>query len=248
MMNNFWAIIPARYGSTRFTGKPLAEIKGLPMIIHVLNNVSKSKIKNIYVATDDTRIYDVVNNYGYNAIITDVNHKNGTERVNEAANILNIPDNDFIINIQGDEPFIASKLIDDLMDFVCNKNIDLATAATHFDNFDELFSPNNIKITTDLKGKALYFSRSIIPYNRDLDCKEWLDSYPYKKHIGIYVYKKIILNELNKLHPTLLEETEKLEQLRWLDNGYAIYVMDTDYRSISVDTPEDLEAINNLIV
>lgn len=247
-MNNFWAIIPARYGSTRFIGKPLAEIEGLPMIIHVLNNVSKSKIKNIYVATDDNRIYDVVNNYGYKAIITDVNHRNGTERVNEAASIINIPDNDFIINIQGDEPSISPNLIDELIDFINDKNINLATAATYFDNFNELFSPNNIKITTDINGKALYFSRSIIPYNRNVDCKEWLDAYPYKKHIGIYVYKKFILNELNKLHPTLLEETEKLEQLRWLDNGYSIYVMDTDYRSISVDTPEDLETIKKFIV
>ncbi|HOK21090.1 MAG TPA: 3-deoxy-manno-octulosonate cytidylyltransferase [Bacteroidales bacterium] len=247
-MNNFWAIIPARYGSTRFVGKPLAQIDGLPMIIHVLNNVSKSKIKNIYVATDDNRIYNVVNNFGYNAIITDVNHRNGTERVNEAANILNIPNNDYIINIQGDEPFISSKLIDDLIDFVSDKNIKLATAASSFENFDELFSPNNIKITTDLNSKALYFSRSIIPYNRDLDCKEWLNAYPYKKHIGIYVYEKVILNELTKLKPTLLEETEKLEQLRWLDNGYSIYVMDTDYKSISIDTPEDLQNIKKFIV
>jgi len=142
------------------------------------------------VATDDSRIYDVVNNHGYNAIITNINHRNGTERVNEATNILNIPDNDYIINIQGDEPFISPKLIDDLIDFVSDKNINLATAATSFENFEELFSPNNIKITTNLNGKALYFSRSIIPYKRDLDCKEWLNAYPYKKHIGIYVYEK----------------------------------------------------------
>lgn len=245
-MNDFWAIIPARYGSTRFPGKPLAIIFDKPMIIHVLDNISKSEISNIFVATDNEVIYDIVNKHDYNAIMTNIEHKNGSERVNEAANILKIPDDDFIINIQGDEPFISYNLINDLKNFVIDKNINLATAATNFNDFEDLFSPNNIKVVTNKNSKALYFSRSIIPYNRDKNHYEWLNVYPYKKHIGIYVYQKLLLEKLISLNTTLLEQTEQLEQLRWLDHGYEIYVMDTDYQSVSVDTPEDIKKIELL--
>ncbi|HOB77865.1 MAG: 3-deoxy-manno-octulosonate cytidylyltransferase [Bacteroidales bacterium] len=245
-MNDFWAIIPARYGSTRFPGKPLAIIFDKPMIIHVLDNISKSEISNIFVATDNEVIYDIVNKHDYNAIMTNIEHKNGSERVNEAANILKIPDDDFIINIQGDEPFISYNLINDLKNFVIDKNINLATAATNFNDFEDLFSPNNIKVVTNKNSKALYFSRSIIPYNRDKNHDEWLNVYPYKKHIGIYVYQKLLLEKLISLNTTLLEQTEQLEQLRWLDHGYEIYVMDTDYQSVSVDTPEDIKKIELL--
>lgn len=245
-MNDFWAIIPARYGSTRFPGKPLAIIFDKPMIINVLDNISKSEISNIFVATDNEVIYDIVNKHDYNAIMTNIEHKNGSERVNEAANILKIPDDDFIINIQGDEPFISYNLINDLKNFVIDKNINLATAATNFNDFEDLFSPNNIKVVTNKNSKALYFSRSIIPYNRDKNHDEWLNVYPYKKHIGIYVYQKLLLEKLISLNTTLLEQTEQLEQLRWLDHGYEIYVMDTDYQSVSVDTPEDIKKIELL--
>lgn len=245
-MNDFWAIIPARYGSTRFPGKPLAIIFDKPMIIHVLDNISKSEISNIFVATDNEVIYDIVNKHDYNAIMTNIEHKNGSERVNEAANILKIPDDDFIINIQGDEPFISYNLINDLKNFVIDKNINLATAATNFNDFEDLFSPNNIKVVTNKNSKALYFSRSIIPYNRDKNHDEWLNVYPYKKHIGIYVYQKLLLEKLISLNTTLLEQTEQLEQLRWLDHGYEIYVMDTDYQSVSVNTPEDIKKIELL--
>lgn len=150
------------------------------MIIHVLDNISKSEISNIFVATDNEVIYDIVNKHDYNAIMTNIEHKNGSERVNEAANILKIPDDDFIINIQGDEPFISYNLINDLKNFVIDKNINLATAATNFNDFEDLFSPNNIKVVTNKNSKALYFSRSIIPYNRDKNHDEWLNVYPYK--------------------------------------------------------------------
>lgn len=242
---NFLAIIPARYASTRFPGKPLAEINGKPMIQLVYQQVCKA-IDTVVVATDDKRIFNAVESFNGKAIMTSVDHMNGTERCNEALKLsetLFQKTFDVVINVQGDEPFIQPSQIKKLKNCFSKKNYQITTLAKRISNVDELRNPNVVKIAKTKDGSALYFSRSIIPYSRDLELKKIIKKFIFFKHIGIYAYRSDILKEIVKLPKSTLETTESLEQLRWLENGYEIQIEETDTETIGIDTPEDLQRI-----
>lgn len=243
----FVAIIPARYASTRFPGKPLVNIGGKTMIQRVYEQVSKS-INAIYVATDDKRIYDTVIAFGGKAIMTSNLHPSGTDRCYEAYTQIN-ENFDVIINIQGDEPFIQPEQIEELKKCFDSKGTQIATLVKAIKNEDaSLFNPNCPKVVIDKNNNALYFSRSPIPFLRGLNEKVWVNEHIYFKHIGIYAYCSEILKEIVQLPRTTLEIAESLEQLRWLENGYHIKVGYTDVESMGIDTPEDLEKANNLLL
>lgn len=235
-------IIPARYGSSRFPGKPLADMGGKPMIQRVYEQVRLS-IDEVWVATDDERIAKVVNDFGGNVIITSTKHKSGTDRCNEAYSLINKPF-DVVINIQGDEPFIDPKQIETLKQCFDSKEIQLATLVKEFkkdDGFEALFNPNSPKVIINNKNEAIYFSRSIIPYIRDVHHTQWLDKHTFYKHIGMYGYRTDVLGEITKLNQSPLEIAESLEQLRWIENGYKIKVGFTDIETFGIDTPQDME-------
>jgi 3-deoxy-manno-octulosonate cytidylyltransferase (CMP-KDO synthetase) len=234
-------IIPSRYGSTRFPGKPLVDIDGKTMIRRVFEQASKAKsLSEVIVATDDERIFQEVKGFGGNVVMTAVTHKNGTERCAEVALTA---DADVIINIQGDEPFIHPEQIDLLASCFENSETQIATLIKKQEWDDVLKNPARIKVVVNQKMEALYFSRSIIPNpisNFDPDI------FNFYLHIGIYGFRKNILLDVVKLPPSLLELAESLEQLRWLDFGYKIKCAVTEHESISVDTPEDLNQLTNL--
>ena len=238
----FIAIIPARYASTRFPGKPLADMAGMPMIQRVYEQVKKA-IDEVWVATDDSRIFEVVESFWGKAVMTSPDHKSGTDRIQEA--YAKVGDGfDVIINVQGDEPFIQPEQIEALKNCFDNKDVELATLVKPFkkeDGFEALFNPNSPKVVVNKKNEAIYFSRSIVPYIRDVHHTEWLDKHTFFKHIGMYAYRSDILNEITKLPQSLLEKAESLEQLRWIENGYRIRVGYTDAETIGIDTPEDME-------
>lgn len=237
------SIIPARYQSTRFPGKPLALINKKPMIQWVYENVSKAScIDEVYVATDDQRIYDVVKLFGGNVIITSNQHTCGSDRLAECAQILNIDDEDIILNIQGDEPLIKEIMIEDLMSTFSSKDVYMGTLKKRIEDYKEITNPNVVKVITDLDNYALIFSRSIIPYNRD----RWNDVAFYK-HIGVYGYKKWFLLKYSRMKKSFLERCESLEQLRVLENGYRIKVAETKLQSIGVDTPEQIAQVEEQI-
>ena len=233
-------VIPARYSSTRLPGKPLREIAGKPMIVRVFERASTAeKIDFAIVATDDQRILDAVEKFHGKAILTRADHPTGTDRIAEVAE--KIPDVDLIINVQGDEPLINPKLIDELAEqFEQDSELQMATVATKIVSIDEIKNPNNVKVVMDQKGNALYFSRSMIPFPRVENFSE------VYKHIGIYAYRKNFLLEYAKMKPTPLEKTESLEQLRALENGFDIRVIKSTDRFIGVDTEEDLELVNRI--
>ena len=237
---NFIGIIPARYKSTRFPGKPLALINGKPMIQWVFENATKS-LKNVWVATDDDRIFNVVEAFGGNAINTLSTHQSGTDRCAEAAQKLSAKiDFDVIINIQGDEPFIQAEQIE-LLKSCFESDADIATLIKKIETQEELFNPNRPKVVIDNRQNALYFSRSPIPFVRGEAEKNWHTKNKFWAHIGMYAYKTDVLQKITKLKPSALELTESLEQLRWLENGYQIKTAETTHQSIGIDTPEDLE-------
>ena len=241
-MTKFVGIIPARYASSRFPGKPLAKLGDSPVIEHVVKRVEKV-LEEVYVATDDERIAEVVTGFGGRPIMTSPNHPSGTDRVMEAY-FKSGSKADVIINIQGDEPFIAEEQIRLLMSAFDDQNTQIATLARRFDpaaGFDALFDPNLVKLVKDDKDFALYFSRSIIPYVRGKVWTEWLESAVFHTHVGIYAYRADVLDRLTKLPQSSLEKAESLEQLRWLQNGYKIKVGITDTPTIGIDTPDDLE-------
>ena len=233
-------IIPARYGSTRFKGKPLAEIDGKPMIYYVYQGSKKAKcVDDVIVATDDERIKNAVEKFNGKAVMTSKEHKTGTERIAEVAKNI---DADIIVNVQGDEPLINSKVIEQaVMPLIEDKNIKTCTLMTRITKKAEYNDTNIVKVITDKEGFALYFSRSLIPYPRE---KEHLKIY---KHIGIYAYRRDFLLEYANMQPTPLEHIECLEQLRVLENGFKIKVVETNYDSISVDTPRDLEVVKKIM-
>ncbi len=236
------AVIPARYGSTRFEGKPLADIAGKSMIQRVYEQVQKSHIDKIIVATDDTRIFEHVQSWNGNATMTNPEHPSGTDRCAEVA--FQYPEFDFILNIQGDEPLIHPETINQLIQTLKNPKCEIATAYTHFEDTETLFSVSEAKIVTDKQGKILYFSRSVIPYQRNIKDNElWLSKYEYKKHLGIYGFRRQVLLEIANIPPSPLEQSESLEQLRWLENGYQIYGFYTPHDAFGVDTPADIERI-----
>lgn len=233
-------VIPARYGSTRLPAKSLAMIHGKPMIQHVYEKCLKAKLlSEILVATDDKRIFDAVINFGGNVVMTSKSHKSGTDRIGEAVKDIKC---DIVVNIQGDEPMIAPRNIDKAIEpLISDKSINISTLCFKISDNKEISNPNVVKVVLDSNSNALYFSRSVIPFNRDNSKAE------YFKHIGLYVYRKDYLTKLIKMKPSKLEQTEKLEQLRVLESGEAIKVIETNTDSHSVDTQADLNKIRKLI-
>ena len=233
-------VIPARYSSTRLPGKPLADICGKPMICRVYARAKRSKsVAEVIVATDDERILQAVEKNSGRAIMTRADHKTGTDRLAEVAE--KFSDAEVIVNVQGDEPLIEPSLIDELIaEFVADKNLQMATVATELLSEDEMNNPNNVKVVIDRYNDALYFSRSLIPYPRNAGKSKVF------KHIGIYAYRRDFLLDYAKMEPTPLEQTESLEQLRALENGYKIRVIKSSCRFVGVDTAEDLELVNKI--
>ncbi len=235
----FMAIIPARYASTRFPGKPLAVLGGKTVIQRVYEQVS-SLLDEVYVATDDERIFQAVESFGGRAVMTRTDHKSGTDRIEEVAEKIG-SDADVIINVQGDEPFIQPSQIETLMHLFDAPETQIGTLGKRFETIEGVENPNSPKIVTDNRGFALYFSRSPIPYVRGIDRNLWLEAYPFLKHLGIYAYRREVLREVTQLPQGRLEKAESLEQLRWLENGYRIRVGLTDVETVGIDTPEDLQ-------
>lgn len=244
----FIGIIPARYGSSRFPGKPLADMGGKPMIQRVYEQVKKA-LNEVWVATDDERILKAVENFGGKAVLTSPDHKSGTDRCNEAFSKIG-NGFDVVINVQGDEPFIQPQQIETLKSCFDSKETELATLVKPFkkdDGFEVLFNPNSPKVVLNKNSEAIYFSRSIIPYIRDTHHTEWLDRHVFYKHIGMYAYRSDVLKKITLLPQSNLELAESLEQLRWIENGYKIKVGLTDIETIGIDTPEDMEQAINLL-
>ena len=234
----FIAIIPARYASTRFPGKPLAILGGKPVIQRVYEQVTRV-IPDAYVATDDDRIYQTVEKFGGKAVMTSPNHKSGTDRIEEAVEKIG-GQWDVVINVQGDEPFIQPSQIETVCRCFEAEETQIATLGKPFSSMEAVENPNSPKIVVDNRGFALYFSRSIIPFVRGVDKQEWLGRYPFLKHLGLYAYRTEVLREVTRLPQSSLELAESLEQLRWLQNGYRIRVGLTDVETVGIDTPEDL--------
>ncbi len=243
-------VIPARYSSTRFPGKPLAKICGKPMIQRVYEQALKAKsIDYLTVATDDKRIFKTVKNFGGNAVMTSINHLNGTTRCMEAVNIFQTNNKnihlDVIVNIQGDEPFIKPEQIELLTALFNNSIVQIGTLAKKINTENELFSPNVVKIIMDKNFNALYFSRNTIPFIRNSEKEKWLNEHQFYKHIGIYAYRLPVLQKLVSLPIGKLEKAESLEQLRWLENGIPINLAITNLDSIGIDTQDDLLKLTN---
>jgi 3-deoxy-manno-octulosonate cytidylyltransferase (CMP-KDO synthetase) len=232
-------IIPARFASTRFPGKPLVDIGGKTMIQRVYEQAKKaSSLSEVLVATDDQRIFDAVEDFGGKVVMTSSSHTNGTERCNEVAASFEA---DVVINIQGDEPFIQPEQINQLADLFLDESVQIGTLVKQIYENADLHNPTIIKAVLSLKKEALYFSRSAIPFLRTPDTE-----HIFFKHIGIYGFRKAVLDSLVKLPLSSLEKAESLEQLRWLENGYKIQTALTEYNSLSVDVPEDLEKLKGL--
>lgn len=237
----FVGIIPARYASQRFPGKPLAMLGGKPVIQWVVEQVSRV-LDDVYVATDDDRISNVVSGFGGHALMTSPNHKSGTDRIEEAVEKLG-GNYDVVINIQGDEPFIHESQIKELCRCFDDADTQIATLGKPFtkdQDIADLDNPNSPKIVRDNKGYAMYFSRSVIPYLRNINHDVWLQRHDYLKHIGLYAYRRDVLREVTQLPQSSLELAESLEQLRWLQNGYKIRVGITEIETVGIDTPADL--------
>jgi 3-deoxy-manno-octulosonate cytidylyltransferase (CMP-KDO synthetase) len=240
-------VIPSRYASTRFPGKPLANIGNKTMVHTVYAQVSKSKLLDaVFVATDHPQIEAHIKGFGGNVMMTSENHRNGTERIFELISRLS-DDYDAVVNIQGDEPFIQPEQIDLLCEAIAQPNVDIATLAKKISLDEELFNPDVVKVIFNDKHKATYFSRQAIPYLRSVEQKDWLTQFDFFKHIGLYAYKTKVLKDLVALAPSRLEQAESLEQLRWLEAGYNIYIRETEYETFGIDRPEDIEKALNQI-
>ncbi len=237
-------IIPARYASNRLPGKPLADIGGKPMVRHVYERArAAQKIDEVLIATDDERVLKTVQKFGGRAVMTDAGLPSGTDRVYAAIRERN--DIDIVINLQGDEPFIEADLLDSLCRvFEHDKTVQIVTPVTRLTDYKELRNPNTVKVTRAKNGYALYFSRAAIPFVRD---ERESDNHVFYGHIGIYAYRKECLAQLTQLQQGSLEQAEKLEQLRFLENGFSIYTLETTYKAQGVDTAEDLKRVNQII-
>lgn len=243
--HRFLGIIPARYASTRFPGKPLADIFGKPMIQRVYEQVSGA-LDAVYVATDDSRIYDTVKSFGGKAVMTSSVHKSGTDRCTEAADLAEKDTDthfDVVFNVQGDEPFIDPRQIEILKSCFDDYKTQIATLVRKIDSYDDLFNENRPKVVLNLRSEAIYFSRFTIPFQRGISKDQWLNYRKYYMHIGLYAFRRDILPKITSLPQSPLELSESLEQLRWLENGYTISVRITDHDSFGIDTPEDLHNI-----
>lgn len=235
----FIGIIPARYASTRFPGKPLALLGGKPVIQHVYEKVA-AVLEAAYVATDDERIYDVVKSFGGQVVMTRTDHKSGTDRIEEAIEKIG-GEWDVVVNVQGDEPFVAKNQLDTICHCFDDPTTQIATLGKPFESMEAVQNPNSPKIVVDNMGFAMYFSRSVIPYVRGKEMSSWLTHYPFLKHLGIYAYRKDVLRQVTQLPQSSLEIAESLEQLRWLQNGFKIKVGTTDVETVGIDSPQDLE-------
>lgn len=243
----FIGIIPARYASTRFPGKPLAMLGGKYVIERVYGQVAMV-LDDVYVATDDQRIYDTVQAFGGKVIMTSPNHKSGTDRIEEAATKIE-GEYDVVVNVQGDEPFIQRDQIETVCRCFDDPSTEIATLGKPFGtDFNAIKNPNSPKIIVDNRGYAMYFSRSVIPFIRGKEQSEWSSAFPFLKHIGLYAYRRNVLTEITKLPQSTLEKAESLEQLRWLQNGYKIKVGLTDAETVGIDTPEDLERAEQFLL
>lgn len=239
MIMKFIGIIPARYASTRFPGKPLALLGGKPVIQHVYEKVA-AVLEAAYVATDDERIYDVVKSFGGQVVMTRTDHKSGTDRIEEAIEKIG-GEWDVVVNVQGDEPFVAKSQLDTICHCFDDPTTQIATLGKPFESMEAVQNPNSPKIVVDNMGFAMYFSHSVIPYVRGKEKSSWLTHYPFLKHLGIYAYRKDVLRQVTQLPQSSLEIAESLEQLRWLQNGFKIKVGTTDVETVGIDTPQDLE-------
>ncbi|MBD2755508.1 3-deoxy-manno-octulosonate cytidylyltransferase [Spirosoma validum] len=242
-------IIPARYGSTRFPGKPLADIGGKSMIQRVLEQASQAKLlAKVVVATDDDRIAEAVHRLGYEAVMTRVDHPSGTDRCWEAYNLLvesgtlAADTSNYVINIQGDEPFIDPAQIDELAT-ILDGTVELATQMASVDSAEILHDLKEAKIIINAQNEALYFSRAAIPYLWGIEPDQWHEHHEYHRHVGLYAYRADILEAITQLPPSPLEQAESLEQLRWLEAGYRIKLIETSYQTPTVDSPADIEKI-----
>lgn len=236
-------IIPARYASTRFPGKPLTIINGKSMIQRVYEQALKAEMLNdVVVATDDERIYDAVLSFGGKVVMTSSEHKSGTDRCAEVVKTIN-DKYEAVVNIQGDEPFINPEQINQIASLISQKDSQIASLCKPIKDADELFDNNVVKVVFDIKGNALYFSRHTIPFMRNVEneARSWMNSHTFYKHIGIYAYKTDVLEQISQLTQSELEMSESLEQLRWLENSYRIIMGITEYESYSIDTPRDVE-------
>ncbi len=238
-------IIPARYASTRFPGKPLTDINGKTMIRRVYEQAKASGLTEVIVATDDDRIFSHVQEFGGQAVMTAEHHQSGTDRCFEAYKKLNKP-YEFVINIQGDEPFIKPEQIDLVGDCFNRPGTQLATLVKKINSTEELFNTNAPKVVLNNHNEALYFSRQAIPYCRNVPQDIWHKQHTYYKHIGIYGYRADILEQITQLPPSALELAESLEQLRWLENGFKITTALTEFETIGIDSPEDLQKVQHL--
>lgn len=240
------AIIPARYASTRFPGKPLALIANKPMIQHVYERaVATGLFEKVIVATDSDEIADCVTGFGGEFAMTHPDHQSGTDRCGEVVESLS-SDFDVVINIQGDEPMIKKEQLQQLVGIFEEPAAEIATLKKALTSIEEVLNPNVVKLVTNIEGKAIYFSRSPIPFVRNHASTEWLKHQKFYKHLGLYGYRTVVLKKLVNLKPSELELSESLEQLRWLENGYNIYVAETAFESIGVDTPEDLNKLKDV--
>jgi len=250
-VNNILGVIPARYASTRFPVKLLVDIGGRSMIQRVYEQALKAKLlAKVVIATDDDRIFNHVLTFGGEVVMTSINHQSGTDRCCEALKIVSKAERnkqgksfqkfDYVINIQGDEPFIHPEQIDILAECL-TKKIELATLVKKIEDDVTLFNPNTPKVVFDHNHDAIYFTRQTVPYLRGIEKSKWLNNYDYFKHIGIYAYRVDVLKKITKLPMALLERVESLEQLRWLTNGFKIKIAETPYDSFGIDVPADLE-------
>lgn len=234
-------VIPARYASVRFPGKPLCQIDGKTMIERVYTNaVAAKSLAEVWVATDDERIYQHVVQFGGRVVMTSESHRSGTDRCAEAA-LAVAPDAGVVVNIQGDEPFLHPEQIDELTGLFTNESIDIGTLVRQISDNADLHNPNIPKVVLDKGNRALYFSRHTIPFVRDCEPPVSCKMHPFYSHIGIYAYRLPVLLQIVQLPPSELEIAEKLEQLRWLENGFSIYVALSNYPNLAIDTPEDLD-------
>lgn len=247
----FRVVIPARYASTRLPGKPLADIAGQPMIVRVAAAARRSGAEGVWVATDDERIVSAVRQHGFDAVMTDANHVSGTDRIAEVADQLNWDDTEIVVNVQGDEPLLDPGLIDSVAGALrSDPDAAMATAAHPLASAADFFNPNVVKVVCDARGRALYFSRAPIPWDRDrfADSRDVLPAdLPAQRHIGLYAYRVRFLRRFGQLAASPLERCESLEQLRALWHGYPIQVVGIDHAPApGVDTPEDLERVRRM--
>lgn len=246
---NYLGIIPARFASTRFPGKPLVEIGGKSMIQRVYEQASQA-LKIVYVATDDKRIFEHVESFGGKVVMTSTEHKSGTDRCDEALKKIQLNEEnsnfDVVINIQGDEPFVQPEQLRLLKSCFDDENVHIATLCKPISENSDIFNPNVVKVVRDNSLKAIYFSRSPIPYIRSEKTENWQTVHTFFKHLGLYAYRTKVLKQITMLKPSTLELAESLEQNRWLENGLHILVETTHLETVAIDTPEDLEKVKGM--